>query len=559
MTLALVDEIDVAGLPPAAPTRPSGVDAITPLHELLGVEEHQESGVMLRAQALADAHPASPVALIRLAQAAQAAGDQDRACSAARSALAAAGDAPTGSAQYAAHAAALVLAAHDAPDAADALAHDTMPGASVIRASLAVDAGRRAEALAGLADATGALALSMRGWLLLDTEPTKAVAALRAAAREGLRSADVLVNLGYGLNALGARRKAIRVTREATRLSPHDLHAAYNLAIYLHREGENPEALAEMDRIADLRPADADLALRRAWAHVHLGQNLRAALRHLKQDRDRLRFSAPSEMVAHIEASIAFLSFRLGQRSLDAARSSVWQQLIPSGPGPEVVKMLASLITEAQDAGELQRLLVSAGHVLADGELLGQQARLAVLEDRMLDAVALARQSVAAAPNNPDLLAYAMYVAGEHAGDYAAAAAMFGASQAADAYEPTLANNIALVLALAGDPQSAAQVIARAGGSTALPFFGATAALVDLAAGRVDAGLRGYEEVVRRYEEAGDEELASLVNWRRQLAMLQLGLPLAQAEKSTEPAGTGHATTRVLMRKIQNRLLPEGR
>jgi tetratricopeptide (TPR) repeat protein len=551
MTLALVDELDVAGLPPATPVRPSGV---TPLREVLGLPDEQESSVMLRAQALADAHPGSPVALARLAQAAQSVGDEGRACAAARSALAAAGKAPTGSAQYAAHAAALVLAAHDAPDAAEALAHDRLPGASVVRASLAVDAGRRADALAGLADATGPLALSMRGWLLLDSEPSKAVAALRAAAREGLRSADVLVNLGYGLSALGARRKAIRITREATRLSPHDVIAAYNLAIYLHRDGKNVEALAEIDRIADLRPADADLALRRAWAHVHLSQNVRAALRHLKQDRDRLRFSEPNSVIAHIEASIAFLTYRAGQRSLDAARAALWQHLIPSGPGAEVVKMLASLIMEAQDPDEMQRLLTTAGHVLEAGELLAHEARLAILEDRTRDAVDLAQRSVAAAPGDHDILAYAMYVVGEYAGDYTAAAAMFDPAPASAGYDPMLANNMALVLALAGQPDAAAQVIAQAGGRDALPFFGATAALVDLAAGRVEAGLRGYEEVVRRYRDAGDDELAVLVDWRRQLAMLHLGVPVGEDEKITEPAGTGHPTTRSVMRQIQDRL-----
>lgn len=260
---------------------------------------------------------------------------------------------------------------------------------------------------------------------------------------------------------------------------------------------------------------------------------------------------------SHIDASIAFLGYRTGQRSLDAARAALWQQLDTSGPGPEVVKMLASLITEAQDPVELQRLLTTAAHVLDDGDRLGQHARLAVLEGRMQDAVDLARRSVNAAPNDHDVLAYAMYVAGEHAGQYGAAAAMFDAAPAA-AFEPTLANNIALTLALAGDPDAAAQVIDLAGGRDALPYHGATAALVDLAAGRVQAGIRGYDEAVRRYLDAGDDELAAFVNWRRQLAMLHLGLPLADHDRPVEPTGNGHPTTRALMRQIQDRLSSDG-
>lgn len=558
MTLAVLEDPEVAGLPSATSARPPGTDPVRPLRQALGLddEDHQPA-LVLQAQALAEAHPASPVALARLAQAAQSVGLQERAWSAARAAIAAAGPAPTGSARFAVHAAALVLAAGRTDDAAEALTLDDLPGAAVVRASLAVDAGDDQAALAALDNDHGPLALAMRGWLMLDRDTARAVASLRAAAKAGLRSPDVLVNLGYGLARLGASKKAIAVTREATRLSPADLAAAYNLSVYLHRDHRDREALAELDRIADLRHADPDLAMRRAWAHVHLAHDGDSALKHLRGALDRLRLVMSSSQRAEMEASVHYLNFRLGRRSLTSTRQALWQRLQPSGPSYEVVRMLASLLTEPDDVPGLERLLAEAGHALRPGQLLVHRARLAVLEGRFDDAVALALEAVQTDTEDPDALGYAVYLVGEGAGRYARAVELYDGFGGASP-EPALANNVALSLALTGDAARAARVIAAAGGAEALPFYGATAALVALAQGQVRKGLAGYAEVVRRMRDDGDLELADLVDWRRRLAMLQLGLALDDGKAAlAEPPGTGYATTREGLRRVRARVLAE--
>lgn len=553
MNLALLDDPDVANLPPVVSARPPSMDTMTPLREAAGLGPiADEPSLMLQAQSLVDAHPTSPVALTRLAQAAQSVGDSERACAAARAAVVAAGQAPTGVALHAAHAAALVLAAQEAPDAEAILDRDSLPGAAVIRASLAIEAGDNCKALAQLADSTGPLVRSMRGWLMLDDLPDKAVAELRAAARDGLRSPDVLVNLGYGLAALGATDKAIKATREATRLSPTDPNAAYNLTVYLHRRGRNDDALAEMDRIAGARPDDPELQLRRAWAHVHLAQDTAGGLRHLKEARDRLRFVVPVPTRADIEASVAFLAYRLGQKAAAATQTALWHELPLSGPSEGVVKMLASVLLDAGDAGDLRRLLRSAGHVLSPSQLLAHQSRLAGLEEDLDEAAILAERAVELDPGDADLLGYAVNLIGEQAGRYADAATMV--DRATVDPDPKLANNIALTFALSGQPHRAAEVIARAGGADALPFHGATAALVDLAAGRIAAGTAGYEKAVRRLQDDGDHELALLVDWRHRLAMRQLGLDLRH-EAIREPPGKGHHNSRVMLRRVHTRVV----
>lgn len=553
MTPALAPERDVATLPAATPSRPPSMETVTPLREALGLSADLDPAYVLQAQALADAYPHSSLALARLAQAAQSVGDRDRACAAARAAIRAAGGAREGASSHSRHAAALVLAANGAEDASQALAQDPSAGAAVIRASLAVESGDIGAAIKELDEADGAMARAMQGWLLLPTEPAKGVTALRAAVREGLRSPDVLVNLGCGLAALGSLRKAIRVTREATALSPGDVNAAYNLSLYLNHDGRNDEALAELDRIARVRPDEAGLALRRAWAHVHFADDATAALRHLKEARERLRFTGTVQASAEVEASIAFLELKLGQRSAASAKTALWKRLPSSGPSPEVVLMLAAVLGEPSDVPELTRLLREAGHALSVSQRAVQESRLDALQERIPDAVGHALLAVAADADNAGVLGHALSLIGESAGDYQAAAEL-ASRYRKRVVEPRLANDMALVLALAGQPDRAVAVIREAGGARALPFGGATAALVDLAAGRIEAGLKGYADAIRKVRGVGDPELADLIDWRRRLAMLQLGVPLPDGEDAAEPSGTGHAAARQMLKRVKSRL-----
>jgi len=553
MTLSLIEAPDIAGLPAAVSVRPASMDTVTPMRVALGLDGNHASSVVAQAQALVDAHPQSPVALARLAQAAQSVGDTELACETARAVLAVTPQGAGGSAGAALHAAAFVLAANDAPDAGAALARDLLPGAAAVRAGVAAREGDDARALAELTGNNGPLAESMRGWLLLDSNPGQAITALRAAARQGLRSPDVLTNLGYGLESLGATRKAIQVTREATVMAPTDLCAAYNLSVYLHRARRDAEALAELDRIASLLPDDPELALRRAWGHVHLANDRRAGIRYLKEARERFRWAAAPSHRADIGASIVYLEYRCGDRSLEAVKAALWSKLPLSRPADGVARMLGSLLGDPGDGPELQRLLNEAGDVFSPHLLLMQQARLAVLEDRLDDAANLATQAANLAPSDHEVTSHAVYIVGETVGEYARAADLGLRCQPPTA-EPLLANNVAFALALAGRPTEADKVISLAGGADTLPFFGATAALVLLAVGRIEAGLAAYQQSVDRVANGGDPELASLIDWRRRLAMPQLGLALRDGEDTAEPPGSRHEASRVVLRRVRDRL-----
>lgn len=69
--------------------------------------------------------------------------------------------------------------------------------------------------------------------------------------------------------------------------------------------------------------------------------------------------------------------------------------------------MLASLLTDPDDAPDLERLLAEAGPALRPGQLLMHRARLAALEDHFDDALALALKAVQTDAEDSDALGYA--------------------------------------------------------------------------------------------------------------------------------------------------------
>ncbi|MDQ6648834.1 MAG: hypothetical protein M3Z02_01745 [Actinomycetota bacterium] len=447
----------------------------------------------------------------------------------------------------------MILATNGAPDTDAALAGDTLPGAALARAWRLTEAEQTDRAVLELAAVDSALADAMRGWLLVDREPSAAISVLRAAMARGLRSVDVLVNLGYALHGVGAVRKAALVTREATAIAPTDVTAAYNLTVYLRQLGRHADALAELSRVADLRPNDLELALRHAWAHINLAEDPRAALRHLKKSHARLAWSAPGDKRAEFEASIAFLEHRLGRRALAPTRQYLWKRVALVPHSGEVASMLAGLYGEPEDVPELRRLILEAGSALGPARVLVQRARVAVLESDLPQAIGLVLEAVEAAPTDPYAAGFAAYIVGEAGGDYGRACEIALRAYRANP-EPSLANNLAFSLALAHRGTEAARLIRDAGGPSKLPYGGATAALVELAQGRVASAAQGYAEAVAHVAAQGDQEMAEIIDWRQRLAMVQFGVPLASGVTLAEPGGSKHASARNVLREVARRL-----
>jgi len=557
-TTTMVLPEEVTELPAPATTEPILLPVVTPLRAALGLDELGTPGNMLQARALADRHPESPVALVRMAQAALANGATDLAVDyATRCVAVPKSTSRLSSRDHARHAALLVLLSVQGGSDVDLdglLEADPIPGSRALLAGRYIARGDAEGALKVLSFSDDPLGSAMRGWLLIELQPTAAIAAFREALKAGLRSVDVLANLGYAMNSVGSVRGAIRFTTEATLLAPSDTIPAYNLSYYLNRAGEPSKAVAVLDNLAERRPDDVDVALRRAWAYVHLNDDWRVAAQLLKKDRDRLWWSASPEKRNELDASVAYADYRLGKRTAAAVEKLLWSK-VGNTTSAEPVRMLASLLVDSGNTSGLKRLLGVAEARLSTSGQHVLRAKLAVLESRLLDGLTHALLAMEAAPDDAEAAGLAAYIASESGGDPDHAIVLARQALNLDASSKLLANNLAVVLAMSGRVPDAERAIRDAGGADNLPFHGATAGLVLLSKGLVQEGLETYARAIDGIRREGDVEFADLVEWRKNIALVQLGLVPVEVADLAEPKGKSHSVPRAALRHVVAQLL----
>lgn len=521
---ALALESSVHPLPDVQLLTPRGVETVTPLTDAIGLEPSRDPSFLLQARQLATSLPDSRVALARLAQAEQALGNVAEAVEAASRTLEY-GLPPESPSIAATYVAATLLARNGVAAGEDFLGSLDNPLARVSWANLALAHGNTEEAIRRLGDLKIPAAQALRGYCLVaGGEYQRAVSEYRAALRAGRGSLDVLINLGYALAHLGSVSKAIRVTRQATLKSPTNHAASYNLARFLQMSGDNELAVRELDRIAKTRPDDHRSRLHQAWAHSNLLNQTREALRLLIRAQGDWAGSTDHDARAELDASVAYLHWKLGERANDRTRQLLWRSLRRmSSPSPEIVRMLASLMGKCGDAAELGELLATYGDCLdaLDERLLA--ARRFLLEGDM-DA-ALEAAEVAAlhdVDGSTEAAGMAAYLLGEVRGDYAQ-----GALIAARAFrfnpDESLGNNLAFCLSLDRRPNEAARVLSLFD-ERQLPFHGATRGLLELARGNVSTGMRLYREAEEAIRREGDVATADYVALRCGLARIQLGV-----------------------------------
>jgi tetratricopeptide (TPR) repeat protein len=550
---ALLMESEVVAVAEPKSARPADLNqCVTPLAEALGIEDDGSSSVLVQAEALVERHPESSIAKLRLAQAAQMAGFLADASDAARSAIVLSRTDEFGNAATR-NGAMFLLAANQCEEAEELLASSTLGSAAVIRAGLLADSGDRESALALLDGLDGPLVRSMQGWLLTDLDPGRAVSALRKAASNGMRSIDVLINLGYCYGQLGAIAKAIRVTREATVVDPPNRVAAYNLTVFLHRSGDDQAALNEYGRISKWHPLDPHLALYAGWAHVHYGDDALSAIRSLRRSRERIRWGIPIHKRDEIDCSIAYLEWRSGKLPLAGAIKLLRARLDSSAPSVEVPKMLGNLLVEADDAAALRGFAKAVAGRMSEAELATHRARAALIDGHPAEAVDLVTKALEQPLDDAEARGFCAYVVAEILGEYARAVDIV--EQAWRKFpDAATGNNLAFAMALSGRARDAMDAIQRIGGEEALPFQGATAALVEICLGDVEGGLKRYERAIEDLQGDGESELASLVAWRRDLALVELGLSAA-LPIDVEPPGKSYSTIRTVLRAVSERVL----
>lgn len=539
MTLALTphnrlaaptDSIPMSPLPPQPPSAEAFLtgfaepgDTETPPSYLLTAREHAEE------------FDDSPVALARLAQAEESASNTAAALDAAERALKLSlsnHDDP------AAFAAGQLLLGNGGAAIVRALLSKVRPGSPLaeLAAKGAIACGCHDDAERVLAGSDSLEALMLLGWLALERgKPRKAIQLLRTALREYGGTPGVFTNLGYAHAQLGELARAIRETREALALAPGDRLIAFNLVSFLSANGARAEAIAVLDRLEEIYPADVDLALARADVFSRFGDRS-SAHRTLQRARTSTGMATASRAArAQLEANLAFMRWLTGRRSRQDTRTVVLEQLrISEYRSLPIVGLLPALLQQSSDVDVVESLLAELERIHPARDLLFMKVHRAIVRRESSEAVALARAWVENDPLNPLAASLAVQLTGDIAGQYQAAVDIGCRALRYAPHDAALINNVAYALAEAGRLRAARELLAR------VPFedhvtLTATRALVDLLDGLVEEGLRGYRRAQALALQRKHQTLAWLVEAYCTLAVRGLDRELLDSFRLQAP------------------------
>jgi tetratricopeptide (TPR) repeat protein len=558
-----VDSVGLAAPTEAVPATPSALRAITPLPELLGLQDSSaafankerplaeradeewqalQRGIVAQAKQLTFHHSRSPVAWARLAQALHNNGEIEKAIEAARRVLALTGESSARLASgrlspitavdpAACYVAATVLAATgNSSEAEEALVLLPPNGEHrVVAAALAAERGDYTAALQRLEVANGGTAGALRAWLYLRIGVyDRALSELRRTAASGRPTPAVLTNMAFAYAVLGSLRKAIRAARHAVMLAPMSHTASFNLVGYLITAGATDSARAELDRLVKaIGHDDADIVLARAGTWLSDGED-RTALQTLKRGLQRVQLRGSARARAELRANVALLEGKLGIRSRSSVLVEIRSQVKRAdGRSVTLVSMLCDLLSRTTAYPEIQALAKSLEPYHTTDQLLPLRARMAHLSANFDDAVVLMRQWTELEPMDPSAAANAVYLHGMYRGDYNGAAELGRAALRRTPRSAILRNNTACMLGLAGRGDDAQQVLSTLVDDNYPPLI-ATRGLAVMASGDLLSGIELYQQAARAAEGLADkpeaQRLGAQIALYQVLAVAILGL-----------------------------------
>ena len=488
---------------------------------------------LVMARRLADEHPGSSVAAVRLAQAEQAVGEIRRAIDAAQRAVSLTRSHPDDAVTVAAI---QVLGSSGAIDDAEAALQTVSDDAvkSILAARLAVHRGEHRKALSILTELDGIDALSLRGWLHLELhEWPQAIAAFRRAVRESVPTPGALTNLGFAYAALGSMKKAIRATKQAQALDPGNRLITFNLVSYYRAVGDFGAACHELRLLQELYPND--LQIRFAEADLRLAnEDIQGAQGVLRRARTSSLWALADDTErAELTSNLLFLEWRMRRKSRSEVQAAVVRELENSAYRSEqIAAMLPALMTRVEDAATLERVLSSLAEVNTDVDAFDYlRVHLATLRCDFESATALAVERSRRQIFDPVAAAQAIFLLTDVRGDYETAASLGRDALRRFPSSAELRNNLAYALALAGHLQEARTILPPS--TEGSVFLSATRALVDLLSGDARSGVEGYGRAHAIAQQNQDQTLAKLVSLNMLLAFhryvqetgIEIGVP----------------------------------
>lgn len=348
-----------------------------------------------------------------------------------------------------------------------------------------------------------------------------AVPLLRAALRRSPDDADSAHNLSIALWQLGSRRKARASALQATRSAPGREDISLHFLELLLAEGEFARSNQEVEFLLE-RGVAPTARLLIVQARARLGMNdFPNAERLLSRAGNIAKTEKSFGTVAEVLSNLARLRFVHGKLTRDEALTKLSALHTDFPSSDVVVANLAQVSVYRQHADALRRAFDDVRETTPPARAAFVEYHLATLEGKNELAAESAERWLELEPENPYAISAAIVALGigmERWDDAAKIAIRVVEGHHPD---PTQLNNAAYVLAMAGMPNRAVELLEPHSDDDF--FLKATLGLAYLASNQIDRGMKMYRQAADAADSRGDG-MRSLMTAYQALVARQLNL-----------------------------------
>lgn len=370
-----------------------------------------------------------------------------------------------------------------------------------------------------------AVSLELAGTLAIkQSDFPRAIALLRAAVREQEQGADAHTNLSYAYACVGSIKKAHRAAVTAFSLDPTSRVAGINLTASFAARREWDQARRVIDQLLAVHRTDARLWFAKSELYASDGQLARAIQTLSELRSERWLQDGPPVHRAELAAYRAVLKHQNGRATRDEAYDSIRRAARQCNyESPYVLRQLGDFAAHTADRAEIERALLTfqAQESDDDAVVVGARQTLrakdALLRRDLDSALAVASEWAKSSPADIGAWMLGSFLALANS-DPSTTVTFATEGLKRHRQDPILGNNLALALALLGRPDAARNALPT-GDSIMLR---ATAAAIDIAAGRIDDGIAAYDRLATDADRQGTPGVALRVRLWRNIVIARL-------------------------------------
>jgi tetratricopeptide (TPR) repeat protein len=395
-----------------------------------------------------------------------------------------------------------------------------------LEASLAADERRWEIAEDLLKELPAEESSSLLGYILLNKgKPAPALAALRLATRIDA-DADSLVNMAFAFWELGATRKSVRSAMQAKRLAPGRVDITFALIDILLASDNVQDAEKEIARLKEQGIVEIPRFLVLQAKVAIRAKKSGKSLALLRRAQDEAKRQGDDALAEELEANLFLFSLE-GRK---ASRKQIWDAIrkkLEKSPESFIyTQVFADVSTTTEESKILSNYIRRLSESQPPEDLLFLKYKQAFLQFNFREAVEMAEAWSKQDSFSAHAAATALLLHAQVTGDLESASRRARRAVLKFGYgDVNLINNAAYVLATAGHPREARDIVSRVD-STDMPYYlVATSGLVDLALGEIDSGLKLYRRAAELVSKNSDSSvLLAFMRAHQVLALRRLGI-----------------------------------